>query len=154
MAAVDEEQRDGRAPVSGNGGRLTDHRDHAVLQAGQGERAPEDGQGVHQAELRVHQRRVVVLPACLVLLGAAVMVQREHDAVSLARGGAEVDRGLAAVGADLEDRPGREPFPRGAVQQEALLVGHEPLRRQGVRVQVGRHRVGAGGVGHAAQRRM
>ena len=59
---------------------------------------------------------VVVLPAGLVLLRAAVVVDGEDRAADLAGGGAEVDRGLAAVGADLERRAVREPLAgdRGA----------------------------------------
>ena len=52
------------------------------------------------------KRRVVVLPPGLVLLRAAVVVDREQHRrrVDLEAGGAEVHRGLAAVGADLEHR--------------------------------------------------
>ena len=97
-----------------------------------GDRPAEDRQRVHQPELRVDQGRVVVLPAGLVLLRAAVVVDGEHRAAHLARGRAEVDRRLAAVGPDLERRPVGEPLPRPAVQQQPLVLGHEPLGGPGV----------------------
>ena len=112
--------------------RPADDRDDLVLEPGAGEGAAEDRQGVHQPELGVDQRRVVVLPAGLVLLRAAVVVDGEDGAAHLAGRRAEVDRGLAAVGADLERRPVGQPLAGVAVQQQALVVGHEALRGQGV----------------------
>ena len=81
---------------------------------------------------------VVVLPAGLVLLRAAVVVDGEDGPAHLAGRGAEVDRGLAAVGADLERRAVREPLAGPAVQQQPLVLGHEPLRVEGVLEQVRR----------------
>ena len=82
---------------------------------------------------------VVVLPPGLVLLRAAVVVDGEDGAADLAGGGAEVDRGLAAVGADLERRAVRQPLAGVAVQQQALVLGHEALRVAGVLEQVVTH---------------
>ena len=120
--------------------RPADDGDHLVLEAGGRDGAAEDGQRVHQPELGVDQRRVVVLPAGLVLLRAAVVVDGEDRAAGLARGRAEVDRGLAAVGADLQHRA-RAGAARSAdaVQQQPLVLGHEPLRGAGVLEQVGGH---------------
>ncbi len=92
--------------------------------------------------LGVDERGVVVLPAGLVLLRAAVVVDGEHGAADLARGRAEVDRGLAAVGADLEDRAAGESLTGQAVQQQALVLRHEPLRVAGVLEEVGGHHGG------------
>ena len=60
-------------------------------------------------------------------------------AADLAGRGAEVDRRLAAVGADLEHRPVRQPLAGHPVQQQALVLGHEALGRPGVGEQVGGH---------------
>ena len=65
-------------------------------------------------------------------------------AADLTGRGAEVDRGLAAVGADLERRAVGELLPRVAVQQVALVLGHEALRVEGVLEEVRGH------VGHGA----
>ena len=52
--------------------------------------------------MRVDERRVVVLPAWLVLFGTAVVVD-SHDGRAEGFGsGAEEDRRLSAVGADLD----------------------------------------------------
>jgi len=106
VAAVDEQEAEGRGPVLGHRRRFTDDGDDRILQVGAEDRPPEVGQGVHQAGLGVHQVGLVVLPARLVLLRAAVVVHREQHGAGLGRRGAEVDRGLAAVGADLEERAG------------------------------------------------
>ncbi len=53
------------------------------------------------------RRVVVVLPPRLVLLGAPVVVDGEADGAPFAGRSAEVDRRLAAVGADLEQRARR-----------------------------------------------
>ena len=63
VPAVDEQQRQRRAPVRRDGRRPADHRDHLVLEAGLLDGAPEGGQGVQPAELRVDERRVVVAPS-------------------------------------------------------------------------------------------
>ena len=57
-----------------------DDGDHLVLEPGVLDGVPERRQRVEAAELGVGQRRVVVLPAGLVLLRAAVVVDGEHGA--------------------------------------------------------------------------
>ena len=104
VAAVDEQQRERRTPVRGDGGRAADDRDHLVLEPGAGDRPAEHRQRVHQPELVVDEARVVVLPAGLVLLRAAVVVEGEHGAARRPCRRPEPDRGLAAVAADLERR--------------------------------------------------
>ena len=74
VPAVDEQQRQGSAPVARDRRRPADDGDHVVLEAGAGEGPAERRQRVHQAGLGVDQGRVVVLPAGLVLLRAAVVV--------------------------------------------------------------------------------
>ena len=72
-----------------------------------------------------HQIWVVVLPAGLVFLGAAVVVDGDDQLAGGAGRGGEVNGGLAAVGADLQDRADRR-VPGGGVEQgEALGGGHE-----------------------------
>ena len=53
-------------------------RDDRVLEAGVVDRAAEDGQRVHQPDLGVDQVGLVPLPARLVLLRAAVVVDGEQ----------------------------------------------------------------------------
>src|SRR6185312_10344310 len=95
------------APPARDGRRAADDRRDDVLQPGGGQRAPQLGQGVEDAAV-VGQRRVVVLPADLVLLGAAVVVHGDDVAAGDARGVPEVDGRLAAVAADLDADPGAE----------------------------------------------
>jgi hypothetical protein len=125
VAAVDEDQAQRGGPQAGHvGGAAHDH-DHALLQAGGGQGGAQARQRVQAAGGRVDQVGVVVLPAGLVFLGTAVVVDGDHH---LARGtgrGGEVDGGLAAVGADLQDRAARR-VPGGGIEQgEALGGRHE-----------------------------
>jgi hypothetical protein len=55
------------------------------------------------------------------------MIDREQHGSRFARGGTEVDRGLAAVRADLEQGPERAGRERGVVQRETFVVGHKAL---------------------------
>ena len=119
--------------------RPADDRDDLVLEPGARDRAAEDRQRVHQPELGVDEGGVVVLPAGLVLLRAAVVVDGEDRAADLAGRRAEVDRGLAAVGADLERRAVGESLAGVAVQQQPLVLGHEALGGECVADPVGGH---------------
>ena len=139
VPAVDEQQRQGRTPPRADGLRPTDDGDDLLLEPGVADRAAEGRQRVHHAEVGVDQAVVVVLPPGLVLLRAAVVVDGEDRAADLPGGRAEPDRRLAAVGADLQRRAVRQPLARPPVQQLALVLGHEALRRAGVREQVLRH---------------
>src|SRR3546814_18507768 len=67
------------------------------------------------------------------------MVHGEEDAADLAGCCADIDRGLAAIGADLEAGPGAELVARDAVQEEALVLGHEPLGGAGAGTPLSRH---------------
>src|SRR5450631_2024979 len=67
------------------------------------------------------------------------MVNSEQDGVAFACRGAQIDRRLPAIGADLEERThGRRGEPR-VVEREALIVRHEAQRGAGVLEQVGIH---------------
>ena len=72
----DQAQR--RTPQPGHVGGPAHHHDHVLLEAGGGQRGPQARQGVQAAGGRVHQSRVVILPAGLVFLRAAVMVDGDH----------------------------------------------------------------------------
>ena len=85
---------------------------------------------------------VVVLPAVLVLLGAAVVVNGEQHRLALARRLAEVDRGLPAVRADLDERSSRHVQPglaSGLEQREPFVGRHEALHRLGQHSEGGMH---------------
>ena len=98
-----------------------------VVQPGRIERATERGQRVEQAGDLVDQRRVVILPAGLVLLRAVMVVDGVQHAAGLLRRRAEQQGGLAAVGADL-DPDAAVKVPQRRVVQRASLVGrHEAL---------------------------
>ena len=80
------------------------------------------------------------LPARLVLLGAAVVVDGEQHRAALLRRGAEVDGGLAAVAADLEQRPvDASTTGRGVVQREPFVGRHEAPCRLGGAAEPGVH---------------
>jgi hypothetical protein len=131
VAAVDEQQAQRGAPVPGHGGGVADDRDDDVLQPGVRQGAPQERQGVHPAGARVDHLGVVVLPPGLVLLRAAVVVHGEQHGAGRPGRGAEVDRRLAAVRADLQQwaqPPGGQPC---RVQGQPLVVGHEALGGSG-----------------------
>ena len=110
-------------------GESADDGDDDVLESRVLDRPPEERQGVHAPGPRVDDLRVVVLPAGLVLLGSVVVVDGEQHGAGGARGRAEVDRGLPAVRADLQQRPDGAGREAGRMQRHALGVGHEALRR-------------------------
>ena len=87
---------------------------------------------------------VVVLPPRLVLLRAAMVIDREEHCgrIELMACSAEIHGGLAAVGADLEQREARVGacgFDRGVVKRKPFVDGHEAPRRFGDRPQPGVH---------------
>ena len=110
-----------------HGGGVADDRDDGFLECGVLDRPSQERQGVHAPGSRVDDLGIVVLPAGLVLRRAVVVVDREQHRVGLLRGGAEVDRRLAAVGADLEQRTDARRSTAQLVQGEALVMGHESL---------------------------
>ena len=121
-----------RAPVRRDGGGPPTTATTSSSRPARGDGAAEDRQGVHQPDLRVDEARVVVLPAGLVLLRAAVVVEGEDGAVGGLCRGAEVDRRLAAVGPDLQGRPAARCATRGRVEEGTLVLGHEALGGEGV----------------------
>jgi hypothetical protein len=141
VAAVDEQQGQRGGPVAGYGGGLAQYADHDVLQSGLGQGAPEGRQGVQAAGGGVDQRQVVVLPSGLILLRAAVVIDREQDGVGGPGRRPQIDRRLAAVGADLQQGPeaGVAGSPAGMVQGQTLVIGHEPLGPAGQIQQVRVH---------------
>jgi hypothetical protein len=102
-----------------------------LLEPGLRERRPERGQRVEQADGRVDQIRIVILPAGLVLLRAAVVVDRQHDLPGLGGRSRQVDGGLAAVRADLHDRTDLGVCGGGGEQRRAFRRRHEAPRRLG-----------------------
>ena len=128
VAAVDEHEPERRRPVRGDRRRAPDHRDDDVLETGALDRAPEPRQRVHAAGARIDEPVVVMLPARLVLLRPAVVVDGVQHRPAGARRRAQVDRRLPAVRADLEQRPERGGLETGRVQRETFVVGHEADR--------------------------
>ena len=119
--------------------RVADDRDGEVLRAGCLDRASPGPKRVDAARRRVDQGGVVVRPPGLVLLRAVMVVDTEdHDVAGPGRERpgepvGEVERGPAAVGANLDD--GGVPRKRGRLRHkgegEALLVRHEALSGPG-----------------------
>ena len=139
VTAVDEQQPERRGPRAGDGRRrrrstaITTSSSPAssIVRRNHGSVSMRPVRGSTSA-------LVVVLPPGLVLLRPAVVVDGEQHGAARPSGGAEVDRRLAAVRADLEQRPDAAAVEPGVVQREALVVGHEPDRGAGVLQQ---HRV-------------
>ena len=104
MSAIDEQERERSLPIAGHGRRGAHHRDHDVLETRPGDRATEVRKRVHESGLRVDQRLVVPLPTRLILLGATMVIDREHDRVVLPGRGTEPHRGPTAIRADFEKR--------------------------------------------------
>ena len=125
MAAVDEDQAQRGGPEAGHVGGAADDHDHVVLQAGGGQGGAQARQGVQAAGGRVDQAGVVVLPAGLVFLGAAVVVDGDDQLAGGAGRGGEVDGGLAAVAADLEYRAAAGVLGGGVEQGQAFGGRHE-----------------------------
>jgi hypothetical protein len=131
VAAVDEDQAQPGAPQPGHVGRAAHDHDHVLLEAGGGQGGAQAGQRVQATGGRVDQVGVVVLPAGLVFLRAAVVVDGDDHLPGGAGRGGEVDGGLAAVAADLQDRPATTVCGGGVGQGQAFGPGHEPGRGLG-----------------------
>ncbi len=129
VAAVDEQESERRRPGARDRDRSADDAHHHVFEIGREDRAPEERQRVHTPGLRVDHLGIVVLPSRLVLLGTSVMIDGEQHRARVAGRGAEIDRGLPAVGTDLEQRPEPTGRPGGVVQRETFVVRHEALGR-------------------------
>jgi hypothetical protein len=99
-----------------------------VFETGGLDGAPEERQGVHAPGGRVDDLAVMMLPAGLVLLRPAVVVDGEQHRAADARRRAEIHGRLSAVGADLEERSDGTTGHPDRVQREAFVVGHESLR--------------------------
>jgi hypothetical protein len=145
VVAVEEQQRQRCAPprrhLLGGGDQHADD----VVQAGVPQRVPQRRQRLQPPGVRVDQRGVVPLPARLVLLRAAVVVQRHQRGAGVAGRRTQVDGRQAAVGAHLE--PGaRAGLPGGREQRSRLVAGQEALRAARDGGQVG----GQGCRGHAS----
>ena len=78
MAAVDEHHAERGPPQPGHVGGPAHHDHDVVLDPGRGQRGAQPRQRVQAAGARVDEIRVVVLPAGLVLLRAAVVVHGDH----------------------------------------------------------------------------
>ena len=93
------------------------------------------GERVDLPDIGIDQVRLVVLPSRLVLLRTTMVVDGEHDGSRRFGRRAEVHRGFAAPGADLDEggwngrrylRPSRPQS--GLVEGLALVIGHEAAR--------------------------
>lgn len=84
--------------------------------------------------VRVHHALVVELLARLVLLGAAMVIKRKERGVCLARGRPQVDRRLAAVGADLEQRSKGGDAHGRLVESQAFVLGMKPTAAAAARL--------------------
>ena len=129
VSAVDEKKRERGCPGSGNGERCPDDRYDAAFESGSFDSPAKDRERVHSTGVRIDEFAVVVLPARLVLFGAAVVVDAEKQRGNMQRGGAEVDRRFAAIGTHLKYRAFRTNRRSGVVEGQTFVVGHETLRR-------------------------
>ena len=79
VSAIDEKERQRRAPTRRDRRRLAHDGEHHVLEVGVMDGVAERRQRVHLSRARVDNRGVVMLPPGLVLLTAAVMIDSEYD---------------------------------------------------------------------------
>jgi len=108
--------------------RRPHYQNHIALEAGPLDGRPGHRKAVDAAAGVVHQRRIVMLPPGLELLGATVVVNREQGGTQIDGGRRQVQRRLPAVGADLQQRAGaRRCLACRSVQGEPFVVGHEAL---------------------------
>ena len=79
----------------------------------------------------------MVLPTGLVLFGSVVVVDGVDHSAALLRRGAEQQRRLAAVGADLHADAVAQIADRGVVERATFVCGHEAGDLIGEREQSG-----------------
>ena len=104
MTAIDKDHAQRRRPVGRNGIGPTDDRDHTILQPGPEKRATEFPQGFHGAEFCIEQLGVMVLLPGLMLFGTAMVIERIKHRSGLTHGWSQIQRRLAAIRANLENR--------------------------------------------------
>src|SRR5580698_622417 len=103
VAAVDEAERQRTVPARGHGGGVTHDADDRGLECRLGDRVSPVGQRVDPPDIGIHQIGFVVVPSGLVLLGASVMVDGEHDRPCGLCCSAEIHRRLPTPGADFHE---------------------------------------------------
>ena len=156
MTAVDEQQSERCGPEPPQRRSVSDRGDHVAFEAGVEDRPAEQRQRVHAAHCGIDEVGFVPLPTRLVLLGPAVVVDGEHDGaggtggiageqhhVGVSCSGTQVDAGLAAVAADLEERSVGDATAcvgAGSEQGEPLVGWHEAASGFGSGAKVGIHR--------------
>ena len=150
VPAVDEEERQRRLPVRATIGDTADDADHGPFEVGLVHRAQEHRQRVQPAGRRVDERRVVVLPPGLVLLGAAVVVDgEERPCGGRPRAcGAEYTADLPQyVPTSSIGRPGRAPsgVDCGVVQRKPSSTGMKPFAASAIARSRASTSVGFGG---------
>ena len=91
VAAVDEQQPQGDAPVHGQPGIAGHDGDDCSLEARAGQVPAQLGQGIYLAQAGIPQVWIVKLLARLVFLGAAVMVNGKEHIAGVLAAGAQVD---------------------------------------------------------------
>src|ERR1700730_19213384 len=98
-----------------------------IVEARVRHRGPEVGKGVQPPVARVNQRRIVVLPAGLVLFRAVMVIHRDDQLASLPRRRGEVDRRLPAVRPDLQDGAQMSVGGGRTLPGQSLSGGYESL---------------------------
>ena len=128
VAAVDEQEAEQGAPDPRDRRGETDDADHDVFEPGGLDRPPEERQRVHPARLRIDNLAIVMLPAGLVLLRTAMMVDGEQNRARVSRRGTQVHGRLPAIGTDLQQRTDAARAARRGVQRQPFVVRHEAFR--------------------------
>lgn len=91
VAAVNEQQPQGDAPVHGQLGIAGHDGNDRFFEAGTSQIPAQLGQGIHLAQPGIPQVWIVKLLARLVFLGAAVMVNGKEHIAGVLAAGAQVD---------------------------------------------------------------
>lgn len=134
VRAVHEDECQGRVPVRSDGSRVAHDPDARGLESRCRHGSSPVGQRVDESRVRVHHALVVELLARLVLLRVAMVIERKERGVCLARGRPQVDRRLAAVGADLEQRSKGGDAHGRLVESQAFVLGMKPTAAAAARL--------------------
>lgn len=131
VTPVDEQERERRRPRAGHEWGPPDHSDHRSFQTCVVNRRAEERQRVHLSGSQIDHVAVVVFPTRLILLGAAMVINREQETPGSLGSITKPDRRTTTVGTNLQKRCIRNDCRccnRCIPQGIALFGRHEAFR--------------------------
>ncbi len=127
VAAINEDHGQRGLPVACGRSGTRNHGYYGVVEASALDVVAKRPERVYLRHFSIIECRVVEHLALLVLLRAAVVVQREHGAAIFVRRQSQIQRGLAAIAAYFQNRACQAAGLRPAIQRLRFVRVQEAL---------------------------